>query len=239
MVPLVSRAIEDALRSFACAPAAGAVALDVGCGEQPLRPLIEALGWQYLSIDVEQNQSRNVDFVAPIDHPLPDELLKRGPFGLVVCTEVLEHVADWALAFENLACLLAPGGRVLITCPHFWPLHEVPHDFWRPTPYALRHFAGVAGLRVIHEQTTGDGFDVIGTALAWTMPLPRNRGVMSRIVALTFDFFRKAAYVALRSAFLRQYVSTDSLLYLSNIAVLENSSRSCASSSTPAPDMRT
>lgn len=40
-----------------------------------------------------------------------------GRFDLVVCSEVLEHLADDALALERLERLLAPGGCLIVTVP--------------------------------------------------------------------------------------------------------------------------
>ncbi len=60
--------------------------------------------------------------IACIDEPLPAELLNQGPFQFVLCTEVLEHVADWPMAFKNLASLMSSGGHLLITCPFFYPV---------------------------------------------------------------------------------------------------------------------
>ena len=38
-------------------------------------------------------------------------------FDLVVCSEVIEHVADQPAAFRNLAAMVAAEGHLLITCP--------------------------------------------------------------------------------------------------------------------------
>ena len=199
----------------------GKKVLDVGCGEQPLRSILRDMGFTYTGADVQQNKAATVDFVTPIDQPLPPALSAAGPFDFIVCTEVLEHVADWEMAFRNLRSLLAPGGRLLVTCPHFYPLHETPHDYWRPTPFALQFFAERHGLKILNQQSAGDGLDVLGTALACVQPVPRTGGILSRLAALVCDICRKAAFVLLRSRLVRQYVSGQGSLYLSNIVVME------------------
>jgi len=70
------------------------------------------MGYSYTGRDVQQNPEGTVDVVCAIDEELPVELTYRGPFDLVLCTEVLEHVADWDMAFRNLATLLGRGGSV-------------------------------------------------------------------------------------------------------------------------------
>jgi SAM-dependent methyltransferase len=223
MVPLLRAGIDAALRDFAASLGPGKKLLDVGCGEQPLRTILQGMGFDYTGADIQQNKAGTVDVVAAIDQPLPPQLPPRGPFDFIVCTEVLEHVADWDFAFRNLRSLLAPGGRILVTCPHFYPLHETPHDYWRPTPYALQYFAARNGLRILDQRSAGDGFDVLGTALACVQPIPRMGGLLSRLAAFICDVSRKAAFVLLRSGLLRQYVSGGGSLYLSNIVVMERS----------------
>ena len=221
IVPLLANRIAAALQRFAAPSAKGRKVLDVGCGGQPLRVALESMGFVYSSVDVQQNNTETVDVIAPIDGPVPESLLTRGPFDFIVCTEVLEHVADWNACFENLTALLAPGGRILITCPHFYPLHEIPFDYWRPTPYAMQFFAQRNGLKILSQENAGDGLDVLGTALACATPAPASGAFFSKLIALAFDVFRKAAFVAIRSRFIRSRVTTKGSLYLSNVVVMQ------------------
>src|SRR5437868_7833734 len=76
MVPLLARAIETRLQQYAESDdAAGErICLDVGCGEQPLRPQVSAVGLRYVSIDVTQNSAATVDHLGAIDGALPQSL---------------------------------------------------------------------------------------------------------------------------------------------------------------------
>lgn len=52
--------------------------------------------------------------------------------GVVVCTEVLEHVPDWQDLIESAWSLLQPGGHLLLTTRSLgFPYHEYPVDCWR------------------------------------------------------------------------------------------------------------
>ena len=114
MVPLLAEAIASRIEQYGTPPDKGSVCLDVGCGGQPLRAQLTAVGLDYVSLDVDQNVAGTVDFIGAIDGVLPQPLIARS-FDFIVCTEVLEHVANWPAAFANLAQLLKPGGRLLIT----------------------------------------------------------------------------------------------------------------------------
>jgi len=217
IVPLLGKAIEKCLTEYAKPAATGAKALDVGCGRQPFRRELQSFGYEYVSIDTQQNPDQSVDFICAIDSQLPEELLYRGPFQFLLCTEVMEHVADWDRAFKNFALLLAPGGKILITCPHVYPLHEVPYDFWRPTLYSLRYFANRAGFATIFEKQAGDGWDVIGTALGIAQPNPTG-GLFSELLAKLVSYGRWGAWLILKTRFFQKFVSLGPM-YISNVVV--------------------
>lgn len=174
VTPLLRKSIDDALARIG-KPPTGSRVLDIGAGECPLRGKLEALGFDYQSLDISQNQNGSIDYVARIDGELPGPLLCAGGFDLLVLTEVLEHVPDWRTAFQNLAKLLKPGGHCIITAPFFYMLHEEPYDFWRPTDHALSYFAAGNGMEVVHSQRNGDGWDVLGTLLCSTSVCRREK----------------------------------------------------------------
>ena len=223
MVPLLKAHIESSLTTLTPLASMPRLALDVGCGEQPFRPLLESLGYQYLSLDVDQNAAGTVDFIGAIDEPLPPELTSHGPFQLVLCTEVLEHVADWDCAFMHLSRLVAKHGKLVITCPHFYQLHEEPYDFWRPTPHALRFYAKRSNLRVVSLDAVGTGWDVLGTLLANCYAQPVDKRFLSRLASRTVSELRRYTFALLRGRYLQRLVRLQSSLYLSNIAILERS----------------
>ncbi|MCS7080211.1 MAG: class I SAM-dependent methyltransferase [Chloracidobacterium sp.] len=224
IVPLLRREIEQALQTYAQpSTQPPGKALDVGCGRQPFRPWLEQQGYQYHSLDVEQNPEGAVDFICEIDKPLPEALLSAAPFRFLICLEVLEHVADWETSFANFAALTNPGARILITCPHFYMLHLEPHDFWRPTPYAFQYFAAKYGFTVKFQKAAGDGWDILGTLLASSYPQPVGRSLVNRLVNRAYWLAHRLMLRGLMSGWLQARVSWNSrfTFYLSNVVVLE------------------
>lgn len=85
-----------------------------------------------------------------------------GPFDQVICCETLEHVLDDRKLVADLAALLRPGGRLLVTTPnkHYRPLRgdrvsEVEdggHVRWGYTHEELRALFEAHGLEVVAEE---------------------------------------------------------------------------------------
>ena len=216
IVPLLAVAISGAIDRYAN----GGKALDVGCGGQPFRSALQQRGCKYFSLDVNPTPGVAVDFLAPIDGSLPTELIAAGPYDFILCTEVLEHVADWPHAFENLAKLLAPGGKLLLTAPHFYFLHEEPYDFFRPTLHAFAHFAARHNLQVLESKQLGDAWDIFGTLLSSCRFKPVDDSRLSRVLAWTLWKLRDFAFRRIQSDSIRRRVNFSGATYLSNFVVL-------------------
>jgi SAM-dependent methyltransferase len=116
--------------------------LDVGAGESPYRELFGHV--RYENTDWEHSVhpgARAVDHVGPAHElPVPD-----ATYDAVLCTQVLEHVPNPAAVVAELARVLRPGGRLYVTVPLAWELHELPFDFFRYTPHALSRLLADAG----------------------------------------------------------------------------------------------
>jgi SAM-dependent methyltransferase len=216
IVPLLAAAISSGIEKYAN----GGKALDVGCGGQPFRSALEKRGSEYFSLDVNPTPGVSVDFLSPIDAPLPAALIECGPYDFILCTEVLEHVADWPRAFENLVTLLAPGGKLLLTAPHFYFLHEEPYDFFRPTLHAFAHFAARHNLTVLESRRLGDAWDLLGTLLSACRFEAADNSRVSRALAWALWKIRDFCFGRIRSGGIRRRVNCSGPTYLSNFVVL-------------------
>jgi SAM-dependent methyltransferase len=151
----------------------GSRVLDAGAGNAPYRELFGHC--RYVTSDWSSSQhegAEKVDIQASLDDlPVPD-----ASFDAVLNTQVLEHVADPVRVAGELFRVLAPGGRVWLTAPLVWPLHEEPFDYWRFTSHGLRRVLEEAGFRVERLEPRGGYFSAVATLLAgapwWTAPGP-------------------------------------------------------------------
>jgi SAM-dependent methyltransferase len=141
-LPLERRSILEFVSRCAHELESGARVLDAGAGEAPYRELFGHC--EYVTTDWTESvhpRARSADVIASLDDlPIAD-----GSFDAVVCTQVLEHVKDPGRVLSELARVLRPGGRLCLTVPLAWPLHEEPFDFFRYTPHSLAVLLGAAG----------------------------------------------------------------------------------------------
>lgn len=161
--PHVRNGIAEFVARAAQTVAAGSRVADVGAGDAPYRELFAHV--EYLTIDWENSMhgdSKSSDIVASAEElPLPDASIDA-----VVMTEVLEHIGKPARALAQVARILRPGGRLFMTTPFAWFLHEMPYDYFRYTPSALRMLVEDAGFVDVVITARGDSFATIGQLMS-------------------------------------------------------------------------
>jgi SAM-dependent methyltransferase len=86
--------------------------------------------------------------------------VRGGEAGLVMCTQVLEHVDRPERAVAEMARVLAPSGACLLTTHGTWFYHPDPEDYWRWTSAGLRRLFERAGHSHVRIRPVG------GTRLA-------------------------------------------------------------------------
>jgi SAM-dependent methyltransferase len=126
--------LERLMRSLV--PRAGRV-LEVGCGLGDLIASVDApsrVGIDFSPVMVEKARARHPDVefhAVDVEHGV----LPPGPFDAIILSDVIGFLDDIQLAFERLAPLLAPGGRIVVTYYNF---------LWEP----ILRAGGKLGLRM-------------------------------------------------------------------------------------------
>jgi SAM-dependent methyltransferase len=132
------------------APLCHGALLDVGCGEKPYEDVLGPHVDSYTGLehpDTVHARGRVDAWGSADELPFDD-----GSFDTVASFHVVEHTEEPAAAIGEMARVLRPGGTLLLSVPFIWGLHEVPRDFFRFTPYGLRHLLGAAGFEEIDVQ---------------------------------------------------------------------------------------
>ena len=160
------------------------VVLDVGCGHKPYKPLLLSPASRcekYIGLDLPENL-----YEAP-DLAWDGETIPLGDASIdsVLLTEVLEHCPRPAEVLKEISRVLKNGGFLFLTVPFIWPIHTVPHDEFRYTPFALRRLLEQAGFANAKIEATGGRHAVLALTLGlWVRrrPLTSRRHVLVRAV---------------------------------------------------------
>lgn len=133
--------------------------LDAGAGEGRLKKLFESRpSITYKGIDSGVGH-KNWDYSDVIDGNLED-LSFIGPdtFDVVLLIQVLEHLANPLTVMRQLNRVLKKNGLIFIAVPLGQSLHQIPHDYYRFTPFGLRHILLENGFSIVslRPQLYGD-----------------------------------------------------------------------------------
>lgn len=110
--------------------------IDLGCGTSPYKIDILKMARAYIGVDWVHSfhDSINVDVFADLTEPLP---FKNDCADTIVSFQVMEHLPDPVFFLAECYRIVKSGGRLFITSPFMWHVHEDPCDFYRYTRYGL------------------------------------------------------------------------------------------------------
>jgi len=139
---------------------AGGRLLDLGCGMAPLYLVYKDYVREITCVDWADSHSPSpfADICADINCSLP---FGDGVFDTVLVSDVFEHVYNPDLLWAEIFRVLKSGGHVLAGIPFFYNLHEEPHDYFRYTEFAIRHFCNKHGLKLLSLESTGGSPEVL------------------------------------------------------------------------------
>ncbi len=128
--------------------------LDIGCGDKPFYSYIKNQIDLYIGIEYPQkhHSNKNIEIFAAADK-LP---IKSHSFSFIIISQVLEHLENPLDALKEINRILINDGRVFVSWPFLYLIHEEPRDFYRFTKYGMTYLAEQAGLTIEYiTPTTG------------------------------------------------------------------------------------
>jgi len=192
--------------------------LDVGCGQgELLRQLAAAIpsatlqGADLSEQSLRTSRQRNpTHTLFQLDLGAPDfterYASRIGDYDCCICSEVLEHIPDHALATAHLRSLLRPGGTAIVTVPG-GKMSAFDRSIGHQRHYTvdgLRALLSGAGLTVIELLAWGFPFHnlyrtAVRVAARFTVPSERDelrsepgKGAFSRVLAGAYSVFGRA-----------------------------------------------
>lgn len=191
--------------------------LDVGCGRKPYQRLTRATRYVGLDLDTPVSRALGVAdvFYAGGALPFPD-----ASFDAVLCSQVLEHVFEPEVFLREIARVLRPDGRLVLTVPFVWDEHEQPRDYARYSSFGLRALLERCGFTVevqrkatpgaralaqlasgwIYKATlTRNNWVNLGVQLAAIAPVNLLGGLCALVLPRNEDFYLDNVVVARRA----------------------------------------
>ncbi|MFA5258248.1 MAG: glycosyltransferase [Opitutales bacterium] len=131
------------------------VFLDIGCGVMPYKSLVTnapSSVSRYIGMDMVSNI-----YKADVDlrwdgRQMP---LEDASVDCAMATQVLEHCPEPMILLKEARRVLKPDGLLFLSVPFIWPLHDVPYDFYRYTPFALEKMLAEAGFEILNIKGLG------------------------------------------------------------------------------------
>ena len=167
--------------------------LDMGCGRMPYKPLILANGriTNYIGLDLEMGvyaDKKKPDLSwNGTKIPLEDDSVNN-----ILAIEVFEHIPNPEIVLNEILRVLTPGGVFFFTIPFIWPLHDIPDDEYRYTPFSFERHLKNSGFFNIDLKPLG-GWD---TALAqmiglWIKRKQMPEGLRSGFYKQLYPFYNQ------------------------------------------------
>ena len=131
--------------------------LDVGCGQMPYRNMMIKSNpkiTKYIGLDLKSSSIHDTS-VADIHWDGNTIPLENESVECAMATEVLEHSFEPEKTLTEINRVMKKGGVFFFTVPFIWPLHEVPYDAYRYTPFSLKKHLENTGFSSINIKSLG------------------------------------------------------------------------------------
>ena len=144
-------AIETFVEKSAHSLKKGSRVLDAGAGPCPYKGFFDHC--EYEATDMVDTY-HCLDFVCSLSK-IP---CKLQTYDAVLSTEVLEHVEYPQQVIDEMHRILKKGGKLFLTTPQTWRIHQAPYNYFYFTLYGLRSLLKNAGFSKYKVIPTGGYF---------------------------------------------------------------------------------
>lgn len=167
--------------------------LDVGCGEKPFKQEIEKLSDRYFGVDWPStlHDTNEINVYANISKGFP---FKTESIDTIVSFQVMEHLPEPTIFLQESYRVLRKRGKIILTTPFMWGIHEAPHDYYRYTEHGLRYLLEKTGYRNIYIVPNTGYWIMAGLRLNYHLNR-HNRSLARPLFNLVFWLVQKIAII--------------------------------------------
>lgn len=135
--------------------------LDIGCADQYLRALI-ARPENYVGLDYYETARLWYGTKPDVYGDAQSLPFAEDSFDTVYLLDVLEHLPEPDRCLQEIARVLASGGRLILQVPFIYPIHDAPLDFRRWTEHGLHQTVASHGFVVRQAKAAGRPLETAG-----------------------------------------------------------------------------
>lgn len=200
------------------APNISGKTVDVGSGSKPYKDLFKNVT-EYIGLDIEQSGHNHQTSDIDVFYDGKTFPFENNSIDSLVFFEVLEHVFNPDEFLSEIARVVKPGGKCVVTIPFLWGEHEQPYDFARYSSFGLNHLFNQHGLEIIeHKKYLSDFriFPLLVNSYIYTMSKKFLPGLVSWVVIIPFSFINNL------TGLIFYLLPKNEEMYFGNIYVLKN-----------------
>lgn len=192
----------------------GQSVLTIGAGGEINKDLYkygEEKNFDILSFDIDEDRGPDVvGDICTYD-------FKEKRFDVIIMSEVLQFLQTPQIGIDNVYKILKPGGRLILTSPFVFPLHDRPYDLYRFTKHGLKYLLfGFDEVTIEDRNGPLEAIDVL-----W-LRLNKFKGKHSyslkRIIVFTVFYLKRPL-----TLFLQRYIKTDIMTTGYNVVAIKKS----------------
>ncbi len=159
--------------------------IDLGCGNRPYEKEIVLRDCEYIGVDWDGTYHNKC---ADISSDLNKKIEIEDEYAdAIVCFQVLEHLHEPMTMLKEANRILRKGGRMVLSVPFQWGVHEEPYDYFRYTNYGLVSILEKSGFKNIEVFPFGGFWTTIVLKINYQSTRLVRGGYMSKkIISLVF-----------------------------------------------------
>ena len=138
--------------------------LDAGAGSQNYRIFFRHCRYEatdFCEVNKLYENQDSLSFICDLQK-IPK---KDNTYDAILNIQVLEHVKNPQKVVNEFYRILKKGGKLFLTVPQGWPLHDEPHHYFNFTCYGLKELFENAGFRIKFIKPRGGYFHYLTITL--------------------------------------------------------------------------